>query len=1054
MKSIILERFTSTGKILESDKKNLPEGVLCKAKYQICSVGKKNRNNRIYEREVWERVLADEDVKEKLKNRSLFFHAEHPETTQSNTEKVAGIVSEIIMEGNIVYAIMEVLETPYGKIIDTLLKAGCGIGVSTRADGELEEAIDEDGNKYSKVVPSSYKFVTVDFTADPSSYGSEMPIEVKRGVVEVVKKSIDDKKIDTEYATTLLEHMNIRESKKILKSLKVDKHHEGCQCLPTEKKCLKCSHKNEEKVEEALHGEISGGKEEITCSECGRKLPLQVCKSGAGYYYGYACPNCGPYGRESGYFGSKEEAEAAMHMKVDMRDTGYHPEDPYESVNETTKQDVFQWIEDNVRARGLIPTIGMTAPAVLKAFPDLVMGQAREVVRQYKEEKGIDFDESIEEAFAIMNEAWNVGDEVGVEGDSSVGMNDWKGTITFIKDDYAIVKDEQGEEEEIMLRSLYKIEESVNEGQGEYYAEKEGNDWGVFNTDSVGKFASGHCFALFSDKQQADDKAKELNGKLKEGQEEVCYACHGKGPFRKETDELFDFTMKKMGPNPEKKVRTCKRCMDQYLSNVGESVKEGASEDFIRFLQTTLIPDLKASQSIATAEDFETLIQFMNGKKNVGEFGSKTEFEQYLENVLIPDLEEGGKSATADDFEKGLRYLRTTESKVYEVIKKVGSKWQVQSHEGKNLGTYDTEAEAKKRLGQVEYFKKNESMKTNPHVVIDGKTYKIFRGEGKVAEIGSEDKVAISSFNHEAQKKILKRLEESIREAKTPKDLVVVIKSYYKEITKDKNMPRAEAIKHLALIANRSEDEVKKILKEDVQMTIEAPDKKINQFLSDNWSQFLNDEDAVNNLVKVFKINASKAKEFVDSMAKGKGKLSIQYAMENKRLIENYGKDCIKFTEKIKKLEEKIIEDSCEYMMKFKMLQETKECSIVALKERLDETNNKLKEHLDRTENKIKELKEVHKKELLKIYTETKLKCMGLKLNERRLTILESCKSTSEVDEFIREFQNAITESALQFSGASEISISVTQEKKDPKQVEIDRKVGSAMSAWTGGSNK
>ena len=111
--------------------------------------------------------------------------------------------------------------------------------------------------------------------------------------------------------------------------------------------------------------------------------------------------------------------------------------------------------------------------------------------------------------------AWNVGDEVGVEGDSSVGMNDWKGTITFIKDDYAIVKDEQGEEEEIMLRSLYKIEESVNEGQGEYYAEKEGNDWGVFNTDSVGKFASGHCFALFSDKQQADDKAKEEHEKIR-----------------------------------------------------------------------------------------------------------------------------------------------------------------------------------------------------------------------------------------------------------------------------------------------------------------------------------------------------------------------------------------------------------------------------------------------------------------------------------------------------------------------------------------------------------
>lgn len=38
-------------------------------------------------------------------------------------------------------------------------------------------------------------------------------------------------------------------------------------------------------------------------------------------------------------------------------------------------------------------------------------------------------------------------------------------------------------------------------------------------------------------------------------------------------------------------------------------------------------------------------------------------------------------------------------------------KWQVQSHKGKNLGTYDTEGEAKKRLQQVEYFKHNASSK-------------------------------------------------------------------------------------------------------------------------------------------------------------------------------------------------------------------------------------------------------------------------------------------------------------------------------------------------------
>ena len=40
-----------------------------------------------------------------------------------------------------------------------------------------------------------------------------------------------------------------------------------------------------------------------------------------------------------------------------------------------------------------------------------------------------------------------------------------------------------------------------------------------------------------------------------------------------------------------------------------------------------------------------------------------------------------------------------------EKIVKVGSKWQVQSEKGKNLGTYDTKKEAEDRLKQVHYFK-------------------------------------------------------------------------------------------------------------------------------------------------------------------------------------------------------------------------------------------------------------------------------------------------------------------------------------------------------------
>ena len=47
------------------------------------------------------------------------------------------------------------------------------------------------------------------------------------------------------------------------------------------------------------------------CS-CGAPIPLKVCMSGAGYYLGSWCDNCGPYSRESGYFPTRELAEKAL----------------------------------------------------------------------------------------------------------------------------------------------------------------------------------------------------------------------------------------------------------------------------------------------------------------------------------------------------------------------------------------------------------------------------------------------------------------------------------------------------------------------------------------------------------------------------------------------------------------------------------------------------------------------------------------------------------------------------------------------------------------------
>jgi len=175
----------------ETSREKLPEGVLCRVVYPICNIGKKNANRRVYEKAVWDKVLSSPDIQEKLKNRALFGQAEHPAQTQSDLQLTSHVIFEMWIdeEQGKVFQKMDVLDTPTGRVIDTLLRAGCNVGVSTRAEGDLEEAEDEEGT-YHRVVPESYKYITTDFTADPSTFGA-VPQEIKRNIVTEIKKEVD-----------------------------------------------------------------------------------------------------------------------------------------------------------------------------------------------------------------------------------------------------------------------------------------------------------------------------------------------------------------------------------------------------------------------------------------------------------------------------------------------------------------------------------------------------------------------------------------------------------------------------------------------------------------------------------------------------------------------------------------------------------------------------------------------------------------------------------------------------------------------------------------------
>lgn len=74
-------------------------------------------------------------------------------------------------------------------------------------------------------------------------------------------------------------------------------------------------------------------------------------------------------------------------------------------------------------------------------------------------------------------------------------------------------------------------------------------------------------------------------------------------------------------------------------------------EEFLRFLDDTLIPDLAESGRKATAEDLQRC-------HDLAKWGEKdARFAKWLKTTLIPDLRASGHTHTAADFTRCTRYI-------------------------------------------------------------------------------------------------------------------------------------------------------------------------------------------------------------------------------------------------------------------------------------------------------------------------------------------------------------------------------------------------------------
>jgi hypothetical protein len=125
-----------------------------------------NQNGRVYPD-----VILSREVKNYQKfireNRALG-ELDHPDSSVVELKNASHIVREAYMQEGICYGTVEILDTPSGKILQSLVESGITLGISSRGVGSTRREGGYD------VVQDDFQLICWDFVSEPSTPGAFM----------------------------------------------------------------------------------------------------------------------------------------------------------------------------------------------------------------------------------------------------------------------------------------------------------------------------------------------------------------------------------------------------------------------------------------------------------------------------------------------------------------------------------------------------------------------------------------------------------------------------------------------------------------------------------------------------------------------------------------------------------------------------------------------------------------------------------------------------------------------------------------------------------------
>lgn len=139
-----------------------------------------NQNGRIYPRPILEREVRNYQ-KFIMENRALG-ECDHPDSSVVELKNVSHIIREAYMDGDVCYGTVELLDTPAGKILQSLVETGITLGISSRGVGSTRSE-----GSY-QVVQDDFQLICWDFVSEPSTPGAFMMREGREVSSQELKK--------------------------------------------------------------------------------------------------------------------------------------------------------------------------------------------------------------------------------------------------------------------------------------------------------------------------------------------------------------------------------------------------------------------------------------------------------------------------------------------------------------------------------------------------------------------------------------------------------------------------------------------------------------------------------------------------------------------------------------------------------------------------------------------------------------------------------------------------------------------------------------------------